>query len=96
MVLNHSPMAFAFEDHNAVEALVRKTADEWEGGVLQWTLVRPCMLNGEEVGEAKVFGDQGQGVGMLPSVSRGSVAKFVVERCFEKEEFVAYTPVIGN
>ncbi|KAE9362826.1 NAD(P)-binding protein [Stipitochalara longipes BDJ] len=96
MVLNHSSMAFAFEDHNAVEALVRKTADEWERGKLQWTLVRPCMLKDAEAGEVKVLGEQGKGVGLLPSVSRETVAGFVVERCLEKEEFVARTPVICN
>jgi hypothetical protein len=96
MVLNHSPMAFAFSDHNAVEASVRKTAQEWEGGTLEWTLVRPCMLSDGGVKAVKVLGEQGKGAGLLSGVSRGSVATFVVERCLEKGEFVGRTPVISN
>lgn len=100
MVLNHSSMAFAFEDHNAVEEFVRRTAAEAEGQrkgwELQWTLVRPCMLNGGGVKVVKVLGEQGKGAGLLPSVSRESVASFVVERCLEGGEFVGKTPAISN
>jgi putative NADH-flavin reductase len=98
MMLNHSPMAFAFSDHNAVEALVRKTADEWEeipqGERLEWTLVRPCMLNDGELREAKVLGGQEKGAGLLASISRASVASFVVSRCLEGGEFLRETLVV--
>ncbi|PMD38663.1 NAD(P)-binding protein [Hyaloscypha variabilis F] len=96
MVLNYSAMKVAFEDHNVVEEVVRREAGEWEGEGkgLKWTLVRPCMLKEGDGKEVSVFGEQGRGVGLMPSVSRESVARFVVERCLEKEEFVARTPVI--
>jgi len=98
MVLNHSGIGFAYADHNAVEVLVRKTAEEWEDegghGKLEWTLVRPVMLNDKEAKDVKVLGNNGKEAGMLPSCSRGSVAAFVVGSCLEGREFVGGTPVI--
>ena len=88
VVLNHSNMAFAYEDHNAVEQVMRKSKG------VEWTLVRPVMLSDGPRGEVKVFGSQGKGIGMMPSVSRESVAGFVVERCLENREFKGETPVI--
>jgi putative NADH-flavin reductase len=98
LVLNYSSMAYAFEDHYEVEKLVRRTAEEWEreGRSLEWTLVRPCMLNDKEAAEVKVLGNDGKGAGLMAGVSRGSVVKFMVERCLEKGEFVGCTPVICN
>lgn len=101
MVLNHSLMAFAFEDHNAVEMLVRdaakKAAEKKKGWELNWTLVRPAMLNDkEEAGTIRVVGDNGDGAGMLPGIARSSVAAFVVENCLERGEFAGKTPVICN
>jgi nucleoside-diphosphate-sugar epimerase len=98
LVLNYSSMAYAFEDHGEVEKLVRRTADEWkrEGRSLEWTLVRPCMLNDKEAAEVKVLGNDGKGAGLMAGVSRGSVVRFMVERCLEKGEFVGCTPVICN
>lgn len=100
MVLNHSSMAYAFEDQNAVEALVRRTAGEWaddkQEGRLEWTLVRPCMLNDGVAKEVRVLGEQGRGGGWLPGVSRESVAEFVVKTCLERGEWVGGTPVVCN
>jgi len=98
LVLNYSSMAYAFEDHGEVEKLVRRTAEEWkrEGRSLEWTLVRPCMLNDKEAAEVKVLGNDGKGAGLMAGISRGSVVRFMVERCLEKGEFVGCTPVICN
>jgi nucleoside-diphosphate-sugar epimerase len=98
LVLNYSSMAYAFEDHGEVEKLVRRTAGEWkrEGRELEWTLVRPCMLNDKEAAEVKVLGNDGKGAGLMAGISRGSVVRFMVERCLEKGEFVGCTPVICN
>ncbi|KAH8749176.1 NADH(P)-binding-domain-containing protein [Hyaloscypha sp. PMI_1271] len=87
MMLNHSPMAFAFSDHNAWEEIP-------QGERLEWTLVRPCMLNDGELREAKVLGGQGKGAGLLASISRASVASFVLSRCLEGGEFLRETPVV--
>ncbi|PMD17747.1 NAD(P)-binding protein [Hyaloscypha hepaticicola] len=98
MVLKYSSMAYAFEDHGEVESLVRRTAGEWKkaGRELEWTLVRPCMLNDGEVAEVRVLGDEGEGAGFMAGISRGSLVRFLVERCLEKGEFVGCTPVICN
>jgi hypothetical protein len=90
MVLNHSPMKFAFEDHNALEKVVRSS-----DGV-DWTLLRPTMLAEGEVKEVKVFGEKGEGLGWLASVTRKSVANFVVEKCVEDDAWIGKTPVIAN
>lgn len=103
MILNHSNMTYAYSDHNAVEALVRKVAADskegkerervGEGWQLQWTLVRPTMLNDGESKEVKVLGNQGKGAGMMAAVSLASVASFMVRCRIEYGEFVLETPV---
>ncbi len=98
LVLNHSPMAVGFTDHNAVEKLVREAGKgKEEGGWgLKWTLVRPCMLSDKEEMDIKVLGDDGHGAGHLPSVSRKSVATWVIREGIEKAEWVGRTPVLAN
>lgn len=91
MILNHSNLAFGFEDHNAVEGLMRGTV-----GDIEWTLVRPVMLKEGPAKDTQVFGEQGQGVSRLASISRASVAKFVIAECLEKSEWLRQTPVIAN
>jgi putative NADH-flavin reductase len=89
IVLNYTNMAFAFDDHNALEGVVRESG-------LDWTLVRPVMLSDGEVKEVKVFGEQGVGAGWVPQVSRKSVAQFVIVDALERGEWVGKTPVIRN
>lgn len=100
MVLNRSPMAVGQKDHAGVEELVRRAGKE--DGV-RWTLVRPCMLaGGEDGGEVlpvKVFGERGEGLGCLPSVTRRSVAEWVVGVALDEvkgEDWVGKTPVLAN
>ncbi|PVH80846.1 NAD(P)-binding protein [Cadophora sp. DSE1049] len=100
MVLNKSAMAVGFKDHEGVEELVRKAGKE-DG--LRWTLVRPCMLaGGEEGGEVlpvKVHGERGEGAGCMPSVTRKSVAEWVVGVALDGVkggEWIGKTPVLAN
>ena len=100
MILNKSPMAVGQKDHAGVEALVRRAGKE-DG--LRWTLVRPCMLaGGEDGGEAlpvKVFEETGEGLGCMPSVTRRSVAEWVVGVALDGvkgEEWIRKTPVLAN
>jgi putative NADH-flavin reductase len=91
LVLNKSQMAFAFEDHNSVEEVVRNSTG------VEWTLVRPVMLSDGDESEVTVFGDQGEAVGYVPKVSRASVAGFVVRVAgSESGEWSGRTPVIAN
>lgn len=100
MVLNKSAMAVGFKDHEGVEELVRKAGRE---NGLRWTLVRPCMLaGGEDGGEVlpiKIFGERGEGAGWMPSITRRSVADWVVGVALDGvkgEEWIGKTPVIAN
>ncbi len=67
MVLSHTNMALAFNDHNALGGVV------WECG-FDWPLVRPVMLSDGEAKKVSVFGEQGVGAGWMPKVSRKSFA----------------------
>jgi predicted RNA-binding protein with TRAM domain len=90
-VLNKSQMAYAFDDHNALEGIVR------ESSRVEWTLVRPVMMDDGNEAEVTVFGDQGEGLGYIPKVSRASVAGFVVRVAESKMgEWSGRTLVIAN
>lgn len=95
MVLNHSNMAASFVDHNAVD---REMGDEVRKRAVEWVSVRPVMLSDGESKLVKVWGNDGKkngGPGWMPSVSRGSVAGFVVDAA-EGSEWEGMTPVISN
>lgn len=72
MLMKYSNMRFVYQDHDAVDEIVRKSG-------LQWSLVRPAMLNdGEELKNIREFGEGGKGVGMFDSIQRRSVAEYLV------------------
>jgi uncharacterized protein YbjT (DUF2867 family) len=89
MILNHTNISFAYEDHNALDTIVKNSG-------LEWTLVRPVMLVDGEESSVTVFGEQGKGAGIMPKITRRSVARFIVETALERGEWIAMTPVIAN
>ena len=95
MVLNHSNMAASIMDHDAVD---REMKEEVTRGTVEWIGVRPVMLSDGEKMSIKVWGDDGKkngGPGMMPSISRKSVAGFIVD-AMEGSEWDGMTPVISN
>lgn len=88
LVLDHTNIAYGYKDHNAVEKVVRDSG-------LDWTFVRPGILSDGEKKEVKTWGNEGKGIGMLPKVSRASVAGFMVE-CLEVDKLIGMTPVISE
>lgn len=88
LVIGHSGVGYGFKDHEKVEGVLRQSG-------LDWTAVKPAMLSDGEKKEVRVWGEQGKGIGMLPKVSRKSVAGFLVE-CMESDEWVGKTPVIAE
>lgn len=93
-------MALGQKDHAGVEEVVRKA--EKEDG-LKWTLIRPCMLAGGEIGgenlPVKVLGENGKGAGYMPSVTRRSVAAWIVGTGLDEvkgKEWTGKTPVLAN
>ena len=67
------------------------------GSGLKWTLPRPVMLSEGEKKDVRDCGDAGdaKGMGIMPTVSRKSVANFLLDVAEdESEKWVGRTPVI--
>lgn len=96
LLFRQSNMRFTYEDHDAVEEeLVRQQQQQrGSGGAIPYVLVRPTRLveGGEGGGAAKVFGGNGT-VGMMETISRGAVARFLVDAA-EGEEWDGKAPII--
>ena len=90
-------MVYTYEDHDAVEVeLVRQQKERGpEGNAVPYVLVRPTRLVEEEGGaakEARVFEGKGT-VGMMETISRAAVARFLVDAA-EKQEWDWKAPII--
>lgn len=89
MLLYHSNIAFAYEDHNIVENIVRESG-------LDWTLVKPAMLDDKAVEKVTVYGQKGENAPSMPGISRASVAAWAIEECVEGGKWIQETPVIAR
>ncbi|KAK2610146.1 hypothetical protein N8I77_003599 [Diaporthe amygdali] len=90
LLFRKSNMLSTYEDHDAVEEELRG-AQGTERDVA-YVLVRPTRLVEGEAGVARVFGGDG-GVGMLETISRGAVARFLVDAA-ERSEWDGKAPII--
>jgi putative NADH-flavin reductase len=90
-VINHSNMNVGFKDHEAVFDLMRGQEN------VEWTGPRPVMLADGEKKDVKTWGDDGKGSGVMPSITRMSVAAFLVG-CVEEsgKKWIGKMPVISN
>jgi nucleoside-diphosphate-sugar epimerase len=93
MMMNYSNMKIAYQDHEMVESLMKSGGKE-EG--IRWTGVKPAMLTEGVKKDVKVFGEKGEGAGVMPSISKSSVANWLVDCVEGDEEWVGRTPVIAN
>ena len=92
LALNYSPMAKGQADHNMVEEVM-------QGSGLKWTLPRPVMLSESEKKSVRDCGDAGdaKGMGLMPSVSRKSVAAFLLDVAADRSgKWLGRTPVISD
>jgi uncharacterized protein YbjT (DUF2867 family) len=92
LVLNYSPLSKGQEDHNLVEGVMRESG-------LMWTLPRPVMLTDGVKKDVVICGDDGgeKVMGRMPSVSRKSVAGFMVAVAEDATgKWTERTPVIGD
>ena len=88
-LMKYSNMKFVYQDHDTVDEIVRTSG-------LQWSLVRPAMLNdGEELKDVREFGEAGKGVGMFDSIQRRSVAEYLVAEA-EREAARCAAVVVVN
>lgn len=100
LLFRQSNMRFTYEDHDAVEEeLVRQQQQQGASGAgagrpVPYVLVRPTRLveGGDEGGAARVFGGDGT-VGMMETISRGAVARFLVDAA-ERGEWDGKAPII--
>jgi NAD(P)H-binding len=87
-IMNTSNMDVTLGDHNLVDKAVKASG-------LNFVMVRSAMLKGEEVAAVIDLGDDGEKAGMMPSVSRRSVAGFLLDAA-EQNIWDRRTPVISN
>ena len=89
LTIKSSNMSHQWEDHMAVDK-------EMKASGMDYVLARPVMLKEGEAKPVKFFGNTGgKGVGLTSSITRKSVARFLVEAA-EKSEWDRSTPVITN
>jgi hypothetical protein len=88
LVIKTSNLLYTFLDHDLVDQEMK------ESGV-QFVLVRPVMLTDKEVRPVREHGNAGKEAGFMPSISRKSVAVFLVDTA-EKNNWNKSTPVISN
>jgi putative NADH-flavin reductase len=87
-IITHTNMSAQFKDHNLVDAETKESR-------LDWVLVRPVMLKGEAALPVKMLGNTGKEGGFMPSISRKSVAGFLMD-AVEKNTWNRSTPVVCN
>ncbi|KAL6410043.1 NmrA-like protein [Ilyonectria robusta] len=88
LLVRYSNLGVAYEDHEEVDELVKKSS-------LKWTLVRPVVMTEKEKKDVNILEDDGRGAGLSANISRASVAAFLVEAA-EGEESNRTAPVIAN
>lgn len=88
LLIRYSNLGLAYKDHEEVDEIVKKSKSDW-------TLVRPVVMTEKEKQNVKCLEDDGKGAGMSASISRASVAAFLVDAA-EGDKWARTTPVISN
>ncbi|KAJ4375868.1 hypothetical protein N0V83_001146 [Neocucurbitaria cava] len=88
MLMKKSNMIYQYDDHNLVAKEVKASGENY-------VFVRPSRLEEGEAKEIKEYADDGKGVPMMGAITRGSVAKFLVEAT-ESRTWDGTAPVITN
>ncbi|KAK4541576.1 hypothetical protein LTR36_007873 [Oleoguttula mirabilis] len=81
-------MKHSYDDHDLVDEEIRVSG-------INYVLPRPPWLTNGEAGPVRTFGNTGTGVGNLATVSRKSVADFLLDAC-ERSDWDRSTPVIAS
>ena len=88
LLFKKSNMSYQFDDHNAVDKEVRASK-------VNFVMVRPSRLEEGAAKPVKFWPQDGKGVPMMGSITRSSVAVWLVDAA-EKEEWDGTAPVITN
>ena len=87
-MLRHTNMSAQFADHDLVD-------EEMKTSEMDYVLVRPVRLAEGESAPIKEWGNLGKGAKMMSSITRKSVAGFLIDAA-EKRDWDRSTPVISN
>ena len=87
-LIKHSNMSYQFEDHGAVDKEVKASE-------VEYVLARPTVLTQGDAQPVKTFGNLGKSVRLTSTITRCSVAVFLVDAA-EKNDWNKSTPVITN
>lgn len=93
MMMNHTNLKVAYKDHEMVESFMMT---EGKKGGIRWTGVKPGMLTEGEKKAVKAFGERGEGAGVFSSISKSSVASWLVDCVEGGDNWIGKTPVIAN
>ncbi|KAJ4152366.1 hypothetical protein NW754_004159 [Fusarium falciforme] len=88
IIFSHGSMGIGLKDHNKLDQLVRDSG-------LPFVSPRPCMLAEGDVRDVKVWPEDGKGCAWMPSITRASVGKWLVD-AVESNEWDGGAPVITN
>jgi uncharacterized protein YbjT (DUF2867 family) len=88
MLMKKSNMIYQYDDHNLVAKEVKASGENY-------VFVRPSRLEEGEAKEIKEWANDGKGVPMMSSCTRGSVARFMAE-AVENRTWDNTAPVITN
>ena len=86
--MKKSNMVYSFQDQEIVDQEVKESGTDF-------VLVRPAMLTDKEAQPVKNYGNAGKGAGFMPSISRKSIAVFLVDAA-EENNWDRQTPVVSN
>nr|OQO22669.1 hypothetical protein B0A51_16497 [Rachicladosporium sp. CCFEE 5018] len=81
-------MKHSYDDHDLVDEEVKSSG-------INYVLPRPPWLTNGRTTPVRVFGNTGKGIGNFATVSRASVADFLLDAC-EKKDWDRSTPVIAR
>lgn len=88
LVFRHSTMRVTLQDHGRMDALIRNSG-------LPFVLARPARLLDGGASDVRALPDDGSGAGWNPTVTRGSVATWLVDAA-ESTQWDGMSPVIIN
>ncbi|CRG90998.1 hypothetical protein PISL3812_08046 [Talaromyces islandicus] len=84
-----TPLGTKFAGHEEAEKLIKKATG------IRSVIVKPAMLKNGEPKQVEYLGEAGEKASFMPSITRASVAKFMVE-ALTSEEWDGKSPVIAN
>lgn len=88
LLMKQSNMIYQYDDHNLVTKETKASGENY-------VFVRPSRLGEGEAKEVREWPDHGKGVPMMAAITRGSVAKFLVDAA-ERSIWDRQAPVITN